>query len=154
MPNRFSPKNRRLGLVIVLTIAVLLLTAGVFRYRLDLADAWRQWRVSRISAPVAASSPIDVPAAVPDVPASVPVAVTPPAPVSEPPSPDRVNLPVPMVYQAPFGAWDARDEDACEEASMLMLQGFIDGRKSFERTEMADGLAGLVDYEMVDPRAI
>lgn len=35
--------------------------------------------------------------------------------------PEEVNLAVPFTVQAPFAVWDALHEDACEEASVLMV---------------------------------
>jgi hypothetical protein len=61
--------------------------------------------------------------------------------------PEALNLAVPMVYQAPFGVWDALHDDACEEAAILMIQGYLHGR-TFTRQEMEDALIAMVDWEM------
>ncbi|MDP3985493.1 MAG: C39 family peptidase [bacterium] len=39
-----------------------------------------------------------------------------------------INLAVPFTSQAPYGNWDAVHEEACEEASLLMVDAFFDGR--------------------------
>jgi hypothetical protein len=44
------------------------------------------------------------------------------------PLPDQINLDVPFTPQAPLGVWDAFHEDACEEASALMVGRFWSGR--------------------------
>lgn len=71
----------------------------------------------------------------------------------QPPSPPAVlpteaNLNVPMVYQAPFNIWDAEHDDACEEASALMLQSYWAGELSLTRQEMEDRIFDLIDYQM------
>ncbi len=62
--------------------------------------------------------------------------------------PATINLAVPMVYQAPLSNWDAIHEDACEEASILMVKAFLDGERSISREEMDRRILGVVDYEM------
>lgn len=39
---------------------------------------------------------------------------------------DSVLLKVPFMSQAPFAKWDALHEDACEEASLIMVKYFLD----------------------------
>lgn len=39
-----------------------------------------------------------------------------------------INLAVPFVVQAPGGTWDALHQEACEEASILMVLGFTGSR--------------------------
>jgi hypothetical protein len=57
--------------------------------------------------------------------------VTPEPPAEPAPSdigpPREFNLAVPFTSQAPTGEWDALHEDACEEASLLMIQEFYRG---------------------------
>jgi len=67
---------------------------------------------------------------------------------SVPALPASINLKVPMVYQAPFAVWNAQDEDACEEASMLMVQAYLAGDASMSREEMGRLIDGIVAYEM------
>lgn len=43
-------------------------------------------------------------------------------------SPLAVNLAVPFTSQAPHANWDAVHEETCEEASVLMVDSFFDGR--------------------------
>lgn len=78
-------------------------------------------------------------------PAKVPIKTTPPAPAK--PAAKTVLLEVPMVYQAPHSVWDAIHEETCEEASVLMIKGFLDGRVSFTRDEMETGLQEMVAYQ-------
>ena len=43
--------------------------------------------------------------------------------------PKQVQLDVPFTSQAPFAAWDEVHEEACEEASLIMVKYFLDGKK-------------------------
>lgn len=42
--------------------------------------------------------------------------------------PPSIKITVPFTSQAPFANWDAYHEEACEEASLIMLKYFLDGR--------------------------
>jgi uncharacterized protein YvpB len=42
---------------------------------------------------------------------------------------DKVNIDVPFTVQAPSANWDATHEEACEEASLIMVEHFIKGTK-------------------------
>jgi hypothetical protein len=53
-----------------------------------------------------------------------------------------------MIYQAPFNIWDDKHDDACEEASALMLSNYWAGRRSLTRQEMEDQILALIDYEL------
>lgn len=43
--------------------------------------------------------------------------------------PDKILIPVPFTSQAPFAEWDELHEEACEEASLIMLKYYLDGKK-------------------------
>ena len=43
--------------------------------------------------------------------------------------PNKISIAVPFSSQAPLGKWDAFHEEACEEASLLMLKYYLDGKK-------------------------
>ena len=61
--------------------------------------------------------------------------------------PAEINLKVPFVLQAPFAVWDALHEDACEEASMMMLDAFYKKKTDFTKQEMEDGIQKVVAWE-------
>jgi VanZ family protein len=44
------------------------------------------------------------------------------------PIPERVLIKVPFTPQAPMGVWDQFHEEACEEASIIMVKYFLDGK--------------------------
>lgn len=50
-------------------------------------------------------------------------------PVSEEKIPNKILIPVPFTSQAPFKKWDALHEEACEEASIIMLRYFFSKEK-------------------------
>lgn len=61
--------------------------------------------------------------------------------------PDSVLLPVPFLVQAPFGTWDALHEEACEEASIIMV---VEAKKGLKTISVADGdrmIKELVDWQ-------
>jgi hypothetical protein len=82
------------------------------------------------------------------------------APRIKPPSTEDVVLPpvqqalpasfdikVPFLVQAPFGNWDSLHQETCEEASLMMVKYFLDGR-SFESLEAAnEELIDLVGWQ-------
>ena len=52
------------------------------------------------------------------------------APVVPEPPPHRITvLPVPFTVQAPYANWELPYQEACEEASMLMVADFLSGRR-------------------------
>lgn len=65
----------------------------------------------------------------------------------EPILPDRVLLKVPFMSQAPFARWDALHEDACEEASLIMLKYFSDGKKSISKEQAEKEIQDMIAFE-------
>jgi uncharacterized protein YvpB len=60
---------------------------------------------------------------------------------------DKVNIDVPFTVQAPTANWDATHEEACEEASLIMVQHYIKGTK-FDSTDSADQeILALIGWE-------
>lgn len=43
--------------------------------------------------------------------------------------PGKISIEVPFTSQAPFANWDERHEEACEEASIVMLKYYLDGKQ-------------------------
>ncbi len=61
--------------------------------------------------------------------------------------PREVNLAVPFMLQAPNQNWDMPYQEACEEASMLMVKGYFAGTKSFTTAEMDKKILDFVKYQ-------
>ncbi|MCE9586408.1 C39 family peptidase [Candidatus Uhrbacteria bacterium] len=63
-------------------------------------------------------------------PTPTPVPTPTPTPVPAPTSPAQINLAIPFMLQAPKQDWSEPFEDACEEASLLMVDAYYDGRRT------------------------
>jgi hypothetical protein len=61
--------------------------------------------------------------------------------------PTQMNLKLPFFPQAPFRIWDEIHEDACEEASILMVQAYLNGEKTVSLEEIDRRILKLVDYQ-------
>ena len=61
--------------------------------------------------------------------------------------PEKMLLVVPFLSQAPFANWDALHEDACEEASLIMLKYFLAGEMTIDKELGEQEIQALVKYE-------
>jgi len=61
--------------------------------------------------------------------------------------PSEINLAVPFAAQAPYRVWDAVHEETCEEASLLMVDGYYKKVKKITPAVAEAGLLKLVDYQ-------
>ncbi len=61
--------------------------------------------------------------------------------------PEEINLNVPWISQAPFANWDMPYQEACEEASMIMLDGFYKSRGSITPQQADEEIQKLVAYQ-------
>lgn len=61
--------------------------------------------------------------------------------------PQTVNLNVPFTSQAPSGNWDLPFKEACEEASILMMDKFYKGQSFANASETEDEIKNIVDFE-------
>ncbi len=61
--------------------------------------------------------------------------------------PDKVYLEVPFLSQAPFQKWDALHEDSCEEASLIMVKYFLDGKESISKEQGEKEIQDMIKYE-------
>ncbi len=67
-------------------------------------------------------------------------------PIEEKPLPESINLKVPFASQAPFGDWGMPYQEACEEASAIMVKYFYDGKPLNAKT-MDEEILKLVKWE-------
>ncbi len=87
------------------------------------------------------------------VPTSTPSPVPPPkdSPALPPPAPSlptQVNLAVPFLSQAPKQNWDMPYQEACEEASLIMVNAyFVDNTKAFTPDTGDRAILDLVAFE-------
>lgn len=82
------------------------------------------------------------------------VTVSPSSSVTITPSPslstsveEKTVLNVPFLVQAPFGNWDARHEDACEEASLIMVEHFRAGTPLTSDASADNEIKAMIAYE-------
>jgi VanZ family protein len=61
--------------------------------------------------------------------------------------PKKIKIDVPFTSQAPFANWDPYHEEACEEASLIMVKYYLDGKKLDPDTAEREILA-MIDYEI------
>jgi hypothetical protein len=61
--------------------------------------------------------------------------------------PEKILLAAPFTSQAPFGFWDERHEEACEEASIIMLKYHLD-KKQLSREIAEQEIQKVVDYQI------
>lgn len=61
--------------------------------------------------------------------------------------PDAFNLMVPFMVQAPHANWDMPYQEACEEASVLMAVGFLNGETSKGADAADTALRELIEWE-------
>lgn len=62
-------------------------------------------------------------------------------------NPTKILISVPFTTQAPFGKWDEFHEEACEEASLVMLKYFLDGKK-LDKDIAEKEIQDLIKYQM------
>lgn len=63
------------------------------------------------------------------------------------PTDENNTLKVPFVVQAPYAVWDAFHQETCEEASLLMIKYYFDGKSSVSQSEIEQDFHKMIDYE-------
>lgn len=61
--------------------------------------------------------------------------------------PDKILISVPFTAQAPFADWDGLHEEACEEASLIMLKYYLD-KKPLTPDIAESEIQRMVDFEI------
>lgn len=64
-----------------------------------------------------------------------------------PAPPEEVNLAVPFTVQAPFAVWDALHEDACEEASVIMVARYYKNQSITDPSDAEEEIKKLAAWE-------
>jgi uncharacterized protein YvpB len=82
------------------------------------------------------------------------VTVTPLPVVSPSPLPPKVTLDVPFLVQAPLAVWDELHEEACEEASLIMVNFYHTGKTIASREAGEKEITDLVAYETENGYAV
>lgn len=125
-------------------VIFLVVVGVVFNYRVALRQKVEDWyRVKDLPPAVALEPKVEVVAQ----PKTVTAVVEKKAPV-EKTLPAEINLAVPFIVQAPFANWDAIHEDACEEASAIMVNVVYKGIKSISQDEAEKQIQALTEWEI------
>lgn len=152
------------SIIIALAIAVAGIAAVLFfDARHELSDAYRRWRmgpvpqtITRAEIKNSTDETVDWSTVPEEEEIAQTVATDTAAPAPDPETafhpdveenPAILNLFVPFMLQSPFAEWTDVDQEACEEASMLMLQGYLDDTASFSPEETREGIDAIVAYE-------
>lgn len=61
--------------------------------------------------------------------------------------PEKVLLDVTFLSQAPFGVWDEYHEEACEEASLIMVEYYLSGKKLNNEIGESE-IQGMIRFQM------
>jgi len=152
---------RNIGKIAVFAGSALILGSAWFAYanRQDIRDAYERAQRGPIPEAVSREEALDMREETPETPEPE---TTTPEPAKEEPKPEPApvpapkpasgipvsfNLKVPFVPQAPFRVWDEIHEDACEEASILMLEAYVKGEASVSLEEAERRIQELVTYQ-------
>lgn len=60
---------------------------------------------------------------------------------------EEIKIEVPFISQAPMGVWDERHEDACEEASLIMLKYYLD-KKEPNKELGEEEIQKIIDFQI------
>jgi hypothetical protein len=150
--------------ILVLLIVSASLAGALFKYRGDIHEAHFRWQQGPIPEPVSRSEYIAMklksaldelePAPARETePWEIPTqkeSVDKPVEIATDSLliPAQMNLRVPFISQAPKGVWDAIHEDACEEASLIMLQAYLSDEPSISTDEAEERIQALVAKQM------
>lgn len=68
--------------------------------------------------------------------------------INTPEIPKNLNLKVPFAVQAPKANWEMPYKEACEEASLIMVNGYLNGVINYESDELIKQIDNLVNYQL------
>lgn len=60
---------------------------------------------------------------------------------------EEIFIDVPFLSQAPLGVWDERHEEACEEASLIMLKAYLKKEK-LDKDSGEDEIQKIIDFQI------
>lgn len=61
--------------------------------------------------------------------------------------PEKIFIEVPFTSQAPYGVWDEKHEEACEEAAIIILKYYFD-KKDLTKKITEKEIQRMIDYEI------
>lgn len=68
-------------------------------------------------------------------------------PLAKNPLPEKVFISVPFTSQAPFAQWDEYHEEACEEASLLMVAYYLK-KEALTKEKAEQELQSMIDFQL------
>ena len=60
---------------------------------------------------------------------------------------NSIEIDVPFISQAPLGIWDEKHEEACEEASLIMLNAFLENKK-LDKNSGEEEIQKMIDFQI------
>lgn len=138
--------------ILWIVVLALIVTAGVAVLQRGAITGWvleRPYRTALPDAqPAVVFSPLPFEAATVPSPTSAPAPIVREVPPSPPslPAVDAINLDVPFASQAPFANWVQPYQDACEEATIIMIERYLRGA-SLTLQEMDTEILRMVDLQ-------
>lgn len=60
---------------------------------------------------------------------------------------EEISIEVPFLSQAPLGVWDERHEEACEEASLIMVNAFLKEKK-LDKESGEEEIQKIIDFQI------
>lgn len=126
-------------------ILLILLIIAVFLYfgRHKMADLWEDWATEPLPEP----TPLENINTAVNQNQNINLAANENINSSPAVLPSEFNLAVPFTTQSPDAAWTEQDEESCEEAAILIVHYYWQG-KTFTKQIAKDELQKIVDYEM------
>lgn len=128
-------------------IAVLVLVFGIAAVRI--LDAMRGQVVPELPTPITYQEVEETNAKTPSAPVTTQVATQPKPSTASPTTLAEINLAVPFTIQAPTGDWSQPYQDACEEASLLMVKEYYAkrGAATIDSREATKEILDMVAFE-------
>lgn len=129
-------KTSRIILSVILTFLMVGVLAYFGRYRL--LDLWNQWMAEKnLPEPVTYHQLKNQESNVNNNVNKKPEIII----------PEEINLDVPFTVQAPYAVWDERHKEACEEAAILLVHYFWQGKK-FTKEIAEEELQKMIDFQI------
>lgn len=113
--------NKKISIFIFILAVAGIFGIGAYAFRFKIYEWQKKQTAVNIPAPIDATKAQFLSLGTTPRTGSLPA---PPPNAIMPPQPQTINLAVPFTPQAPYAVWDAFHNDACEEASVLMVARF------------------------------
>ncbi|MCX6808886.1 MAG: C39 family peptidase [Candidatus Berkelbacteria bacterium] len=140
--HKFQP----LAIIVPVVLAAVILVSGFF-YHLHETNRENLSQNKTDGLPLPDLNPVSTPAETNTTVSSTPATNATPAPATTPSTSREKVLDVPFTSQAPLAVWDSLHEDACEEASLIMVKHYIDKTAFDSKTSADKEINDISNYE-------